>query len=72
MIRLTLARSAGTPESKVFSVAVSELIAYSEEAGRTRLNLTKMRVMDVMESTGQIDQLVRAATRQAGPAPPTA
>ena len=65
-IRLTLAQGGGERESKVFSVALSELIAYSEEAGRTRLNLTKMRVLEVAETTGQIDQLVRAAAREDG------
>jgi hypothetical protein len=63
-IRLTLAAGGASAEVAVFSVALSELIAYAEHSGRTRLNLTGRRVVEVAETTAQIDLLVRsAATR---------
>jgi len=43
-------------------ISVSELIAYSEQPGWTRLNLTGNKTLDVRETTSQIDLLVRAAS----------
>jgi hypothetical protein len=60
-IRLTLRRDGSPQNSAVFSVALSELIAYAEQPGRTRLNLTGNRVVEVTETTAQIDLLVRSA-----------
>jgi hypothetical protein len=63
-IHLTLAQKEGVQESALFSVALSELIAYADQSGRTRLNLTGRRTLEVAETTAQIDLLVRsAATR---------
>jgi hypothetical protein len=60
-IRLTLLQDGRAQDSAVFSVALSELIAYAEQPGRTRLNLTGNRVVEVAETTAQIDLLVRSA-----------
>jgi hypothetical protein len=46
------------------SVAVSEMIAYSQGSNFTRLNLTGRKVLDVKETTDMIDLLVRAAAAQ--------
>jgi hypothetical protein len=63
-IRLTRAQKEDVQESALFSVALSELIAYADQSGRTRLNLTGRRIVEVAETTAQIDLLVRsAATR---------
>jgi hypothetical protein len=63
-IRLTLTQKEGVQESALFSVAFSELIAYADQSDRTRLNLTGRRIVEVAETTAQIDLLVRsAATR---------
>jgi len=45
-------------------VGVTEFIAYSQNAGFTRLNLTGGKVLDVKETTDQIDRLVRTASSQ--------
>jgi len=50
--------------SQSVSLPVSELIAYSEQSGFTRLNLTGSKILDVKETTWQIDLLVRAAASQ--------
>ena len=45
-------------------VGVVEFIAYSQNPGFTRLNLTGGKVLDVKETTDQIDRLVRTASSQ--------
>jgi hypothetical protein len=58
-IRLT---PAGTePHQSPLSVTLDELISYSQGANCTRLSLTGRRVLEVKETTDQIDRLVRAA-----------
>ncbi|HXD00384.1 MAG TPA: hypothetical protein VN048_13660 [Verrucomicrobiae bacterium] len=64
VIRLTLAPGRHTQESVVFNVALSELIAYADKSGCTRLNLTRSRVVEVTETTAQIDLLARSAATQ--------
>jgi hypothetical protein len=51
---------AGSP----INVSASELIAYDQESGFTRLMLVGRKVLHVLEGTDQIDRMVRsAATR---------
>jgi hypothetical protein len=45
-------------------VGIAEFIAYSQNTGFTRLNLTGGKVLDVKETTDQIDRLVRLASCQ--------
>jgi len=45
-------------------VGIGEFIAYSQNAGFTRLNLTGGKVLEVKETTDQIDRLVRYAACQ--------
>jgi hypothetical protein len=59
---LTPARAA--PLQSPVIVAIDELIAYSQGSNFTRLNLTGRKVLDVKETTDEIDRLVRAATSQ--------
>jgi hypothetical protein len=61
-IHLTLTQ--GQQGQLVVGVSISEFIAYSQNAGFTRLNLTGGKVLEVKESTDQIDRLVRAASSQ--------
>ena len=61
-INLTLKQvSEGNP-SGLIRVLTSQLISYDQQSGFTRLRLTGGRVLDVKESTDQIDRLVRNAT----------
>jgi len=60
-IVLTLTQAEGHQR---LCVKVSELITYSENQNRTELRLTNRRRVEVRESTGQIDQLVRRASAQ--------
>lgn len=62
-IGLTLAHSVTGQPSQAFNIGVAELIAYAEHTGYTRLNLVGGRVLDVKETVGQIDQLVRHAAQ---------
>lgn len=48
----------------VVKVSIAEFIAYSQNTGFTRLNLTGGKVLDVKETTDQIDRLVRVASSQ--------
>ena len=66
-ISLTPAR-AELAQSPV-SIAVSEMIAYSQWSDFTRLNLTGGKVLDVKETTDAIDRLVRAAAAQSNSLP---
>jgi len=61
-VNVTPARTA-QPDTPV-SVALSEMLAYSQGADFTRLNLIGGKVLDVKETTDQIDRLVRAAASQ--------
>jgi hypothetical protein len=51
----------------VVNVGITEFIAYSQNTGFTRLNLTGGKVLDVKETTDQIDRLVRLASCQRYP-----
>jgi hypothetical protein len=67
-ISLTLARATEGNPGGTIRVPASQLIAYSEQTGFTRLKLAGGKVLDVREGTDQIDRLVRAAASQADPA----
>lgn len=64
-INLTLSRA--ETGRLVVGVSVAEFISYSQNTGFTRLNLTGGKVLDVKETTDQIDRLVRAASSQNHP-----
>ncbi|HEV2692919.1 MAG TPA: hypothetical protein VG347_08505 [Verrucomicrobiae bacterium] len=72
-IDLTPVQNESGQEVPSFSVFVAELIAYSQNCNRTQVKLTKGRVIEVLESTEQIDRLIRAAASQnhSGVNPPT-
>ena len=57
-VRLT---SVGAVNSADISVAISQLIAYSQNEGFTRLRLTGGKMLDVKETTDRIDYLIRCA-----------
>jgi len=59
--RITLSRADGTDTAVL---PLSELIAYSAHADYTRLNLVGRKVLDVKETTQEIDRLVRQASQQ--------
>ena len=59
-LTLTRAESGGM----MVKVSLTEFIAYSQNSGFTRLNLTGGKVVDVKETTDQIDRLVRLASAQ--------
>jgi len=67
--RITLSRADCTD---IAVLSVSDLIAYSGHTGYTRLNLVGRKVLDVRETTAEIDQLVREASHQSGPSCPAA
>jgi hypothetical protein len=58
-IRLTLIQA--EPNQYSVNVSVTELITYSQDRSFTRLNLIGGKVLEVKETTDQIDRLVRAA-----------
>ena len=58
-ISLTLTRAESG--HVLVKVSIAECIAYSQNTGFTRLNLTGGKVLDVKETTDQIDKLARAA-----------
>jgi hypothetical protein len=60
-IQLTPARTQVAQSPLSFDVALSELIAYSEDCNHTRINLTGRRIVNVQETAQQIDCLVRTA-----------
>jgi len=62
--RITLTPARTEQAQSPVSVAVSEMIAYSQGSDFTRLNLTGGKVLDVKETTHAIDRLVRAAAAQ--------
>jgi hypothetical protein len=45
----------------MISVILSQLITYAQEQGFTRIRLTGRKTLEVRETTGHIDYLVRAA-----------
>jgi hypothetical protein len=51
------------PEEGMVAVIASRLITYAEELGFTRLRLTGGQILEVRETAGQIDALVRAANK---------
>jgi len=65
-IHLTLKQ--GAEGLLVVGISINEFIAYSQNSGFTRLNLTGGKVLEVKETTDQIDRLVRAASSQPDPA----
>lgn len=55
-----------------YQVRLSQMLTYDQQVGFTRLRLSGGRNIDVRETTGEIDQLVRvAATRSTLPFPAT-
>ena len=50
----------------VVNIETSNLVAYAQCTGYTRLNLTGGRLLDVKETTDQIDRMVRIAASQMG------
>ncbi len=67
-ISLTLAQ--GPSGQLTVKVSIAEFIAYSQNTGFTRLSLTGGKVLDVKETTDQIDRLVRVAACQSNPVIP--
>jgi hypothetical protein len=63
-IQLTPARTEASQRPLSFGVALSELIAYSQDCNQTQISLTGGRVVNVEENTAQIDRLVRIAATQ--------
>ena len=61
-IGLTLVNGAGAHGNNAVRVLTSQLLAYYQQSGFTRLTLTGKKVLDVKESTSQIDLLVRSAS----------
>ena len=57
-VRLT---PAGAADAGDVNVTVSQLIAYSQNEGFTRLRLTGGKMLDVKETTDRIDYLIRCA-----------
>jgi hypothetical protein len=51
------------PEEGMVAVIASRLITYAEELGFTRLRLIGGQILEVRETAGQIDALVRAANK---------
>jgi hypothetical protein len=62
-IRLTLSQA--EPGQVAIEVGITDFIAYSQNPGFTRLNLKGGKVLDVKETTDQIDRLVRLASGSA-------
>jgi hypothetical protein len=58
MVRLTPVDFPGTGD---VHVTISQLIAYSQNDGFTRLRLTGGKMLDVKETTDRIDYLIRCA-----------
>jgi len=57
-VRLTPVEVTGPGD---ISITISQLIAYSQNEGFTRLRLTGGKMLDVKESTDRIDYLIRHA-----------
>ena len=65
--RISLTLTQAEPGQILVNVGMAEFIAYSQNTGFTRLNLTGGKVLDVKETTDQIDRLVRLASGQRYP-----
>jgi hypothetical protein len=63
VIRLTPVEGVDGEIAGQMIVPTLELIAYSQDLGRTRLHLTGRRTLEVKETTQDIDLLVRTAAR---------
>lgn len=61
-ISLTPVRIAEDDPLGVVCILTSQLITYDQKTGFTRLRLTGRKVLEVRETTDQIDRLVRGAT----------
>ena len=61
-ISLTPVRVAEGNPPVAIRVLTSQLITYNQQNGFTRLRLTGRRVLEVKESTDEIDRRVRSAT----------
>ena len=61
-IDLTLVRGADGNQSCSIRVQAAQMITYDQQIGFTRLRLTRGRVIEVRESTDQIDRLIRSAS----------
>ncbi len=57
VIRLTLARG----QDGIIQVSPSQLLTYNQQIGFTTLRLSGGRLLEVKESTDEIDRLIRAA-----------
>jgi hypothetical protein len=64
MPRISLTLMQADSGEMIVKVGVTEFIAYSQNTGFTRLNLTGGKVVDVKETTDQIDRMVRTASAQ--------
>lgn len=67
-ISLTLTGAGGVGSNGMVSILAARLIAYEQQMGFTRLKLTDGSVLDVKETTDQIDRLVRNAASAVAPA----
>ena len=63
-IILTSARGQANQKLHSLDVALAELITYSQDGNHTRLKLIGGRILEVKESTDQIDRLARLAASQ--------
>lgn len=68
-IALTLVRDEAGNPAMTIQVQPAQMIAYDQEQGFTRLRLTGKKVVEVKESTDQIDRLVRGAAANEFPQP---
>jgi len=68
-IQLTPSKNAGSKVQVRMSVETRSLLAYSQCEGYTRLTLTGGKILDVLETTAQIDRLVAAASTCSPPIP---
>ena len=67
-VRLTLAKATEGNASGSVSIPASKLLAYYQQMGFTRLKLIGGIILEVKETTDQIDRLVRAAAAYHSPA----
>ncbi len=67
-ITLTLVPVSNGSPCRTIKVEVSRLISCDQCAGFTRLKLTGSKVLEVKESVGQIDHLLRVAASGGFPA----
>lgn len=60
-VALTLVKAEAGNSSRTIQVQVKQMIAYDQEMGFTRLRLTGQKIIEVKESTDNIDRLIRSA-----------